>query len=142
MTDNPSPFFIDTNVLVYAYSETEPEKKQIALQLLADRSICMSTQVINEFVWIMSSKYRVDMKLLSDVAKNLFLMYRMDTVDDKTITAAIDLSVRYRLAYWDSLIVSSALRLNCPTLYSEDLQHGQVFENHLTITNPFLSIRS
>lgn len=139
MTDKPNPCFIDTNILVYAYSETEPEKKQVAVQLLTDRSVCMSTQVVNEFVWIMSSKYRVDMKLLSDVAKNLFLLYRMDIVDDRTIAAAIDMSMRYRLSYWDSLIVSSAMKLNCPVLYSEDLQHKQVIEKSVTITNPFQS---
>lgn len=115
-------------------------KKQIAVQLLTDRSICMSTQVVNEFIWITSAKYRVDMKLLSDVAKNLFLLYRMDIVDDRTIATAIEVSLRYRLSYWDSLIVSSAMKLNCPTLYSEDLQHKKVIEKNMTITNPFLSV--
>ena len=140
MIDKPNPCFIDTNILVYAYSETEPEKKQIAVQLLTDRSICMSTQVVNEFIWIMSSKYRVDMKLLSDVANNLFLLYRMDIVDDRTIAAAIEMSMRYRFSYWDSLIVSSAMKMNCPILYSEDLQHKQITEKSTTITNPFLSV--
>jgi len=140
MPDKPSPCFIDTNILVYAYSETEPEKKQIAVQLLTDRLICMSTQVVNEFIWIMSSKYRVDMKLLSDVAKNLFLLYRIDIVDDSTIATAIEMSMRYRLSYWDSLIVSSAMKLSCPILYSEDFQHKQIIEKSITVTNPFLPV--
>ena len=105
----------------------------------ADASSQRTAQVVNEFVWIMSSKYRVDMKLLSDVAKNLFLLYRMDVVDDRTIAAAIEVAMRYRLSYWDSLIVSSAIKLNCPILYSEDLQHEQVLEKSITIANPFLS---
>ncbi len=95
--------------------------------------------MVNEFVWIMSSKYRIDMKHLAEVAKNLFQLYRMDIVDDVTIAAAVEMSLRYRLSYWDSLIVSSAIKLNCPVLYSEDLQHEQVFEKSLTIINPFLS---
>lgn len=139
MTDKLSPCFIDTNILVYAYSETELEKRRVAVQLLTDVSICMSTQVVNEFIWIMSSKYRVDMKLLSDVAKNLFLLYRMDIVDDRTIAAAIEMSMRYHLSYWDSLIVSSAIKLSCPILYSEDLQHKQVIKESITIINPFQS---
>jgi len=139
MTDKPSPCFIDTNILVYAYSETELEKRRIAVQLLTDRSICMSTQVVNEFIWIMSSKYRVDMKLLSDVAKNLFLLYRIDIVDDRTIAVAIEMSMRYHLSYWDSLIVSSSMKLNCAILYSEDFQHKQIIEKSITVTNPFLS---
>jgi predicted nucleic acid-binding protein len=140
MTDNPGPCFLDTNILVYAYSETEPEKKQIAVQLLTDRSICMSTQVVNEFIWIMFSKYHVDMKLLQDVAKNLFLLYRMDIVDDRTIAGAIEMSIRYQLSYWDSLIVSSAMKLNCAVLYSEDFQRKQIIEKCITVTNPFLTV--
>jgi len=44
---------------------------------------------------------------------------------------------RYGLSIFDSMIVASALLADCKTLYSEDLQHGQVIEGQLTITNPF-----
>lgn len=43
------------------------------------------------------------------------------------------------LSYWDSLIVAAALDAGCTTLYSEDMQHGQIFERCITIVNPFLS---
>jgi predicted nucleic acid-binding protein len=130
-------YFIDTNILIYAYSETEPDKKNIANTLLADRSACISTQVVNEFIWIMSSKYSVNMNLLADVVKSLFTLYRIDIVDDRTISVAIDLSSRYRFSYWDSLIVSSAMKLSSSILYSEDFQHGQIIDKNITIINPF-----
>ena len=42
--------FADTNVFIYAYSDTEPEKKEKALITLKRKDIVISTQVINEFI--------------------------------------------------------------------------------------------
>ena len=44
---------------------------------------------------------------------------------------------RHQISHWDSLIVAAALVTGCDTLYSEDLQDGQVFEGRLTVKNPF-----
>jgi predicted nucleic acid-binding protein len=54
----------------------------------------------------------------------------------------MDLNIRHHLSYWDSLIIAAALEANCAILYSEDRQHGQLFNNQLTIVNPFRSMRS
>ena len=45
---------------------------------------------------------------------------------------------RYALSHWDSLIVAAAPLAKCDTLYSEDMQHGQIFDGRLTVVNPFL----
>lgn len=45
---------------------------------------------------------------------------------------------RHQISHWDSLIVAAALATGCDTLYSEDLQDGQVFEGPLTVRNPFV----
>jgi predicted nucleic acid-binding protein len=55
-----------------------------------------------------------------------------------TIREAVRLAVRYQLSHWDSLIVAAALLADCETLYSEDLQHRQVFDDRLTVINPFV----
>jgi predicted nucleic acid-binding protein len=52
---------------------------------------------------------------------------------------ALDLQVRYRYGFYDSLIVAAALDAGCTRLYSEDLQDGQRIEG-LTIENPFLEL--
>ena len=51
--------------------------------------------------------------------------------------AALRLSDRYRLPWYDSLILAAAIEGQCSLLYSEDFQHGQRFE-HLQVENPFL----
>jgi len=47
------------------------------------------------------------------------------------------LAKQYSLSHWDSLIVAAALLADCATLYSEDMQHGQIFEGTLSVVNPF-----
>jgi predicted nucleic acid-binding protein len=51
----------------------------------------------------------------------------------------MQLSQRYQLLHWDSLIIAAALQANCAVLYSEDLQSGMVIDQRLTIINPFSS---
>jgi predicted nucleic acid-binding protein len=53
-----------------------------------------------------------------------------------TVMKAWEIKLRYGFSYWDSLIVATALEADCETLYSEDLQHGQVLEGQLQIVNP------
>ena len=62
---------------------------------------------------------------------------RVVPVDVPTVREAIRVGERYRLSMWDSLIVAAALLSDCETLYSEDLQNGQVFDDRLKVVNPF-----
>ncbi len=50
---------------------------------------------------------------------------------------ALQLSTKFSLSWYDSLIVAAALEGQCEILYSEDLQHGQQFGD-LRVDNPFL----
>lgn len=42
--------FIDTNILIYAYSATELDKRKISLAILESYNIVISVQVINKFI--------------------------------------------------------------------------------------------
>jgi predicted nucleic acid-binding protein len=54
------------------------------------------------------------------------------------MTLALKVFEKYGYSIFDSLIIAAALELGCNTLYTEDMQHGQVIEGTLKITNPFL----
>jgi predicted nucleic acid-binding protein len=54
-----------------------------------------------------------------------------------TLLVALDIAARYGFSHYDSLIIAATLESDCMTLYSEDLQHGQVIDQRLTIINPF-----
>lgn len=58
-------------------------------------------------------------------------------VDAETIYAAISLSQRHRLSFWDALVIRAAVTGGCAVLFSEDLQHGQEIDG-VRVENPFL----
>jgi predicted nucleic acid-binding protein len=129
--------FLDTNVLIYAYSDTEPEKKDISLITLERKNIVISTQVINEFVWNMNKKFHVEIELLKDLTDRFFKRFTVSSIEKATIRQALDIVKRYKYSYWDGLIIASALGDNCSELCSEDLQHNQIIADKLRIVNPF-----
>lgn len=133
---NETSVFSDTNIFIYAYSATEPEKKAIAVDILK-QPVTVSIQVVNEFHWVMNRKYGVDLTTLYTINRVLFSFYRIQGLKQTTIEQAIELAQTYRYSYWDSLILSAALEAECAILYSEDLQHQQVIEGTLKILNPF-----
>jgi predicted nucleic acid-binding protein len=49
---------------------------------------------------------------------------------------ALAINQRYRMNWFDSLIVAAAMAGECEVLYSEDLQDGQKFGG-LQVENPF-----
>ena len=68
----------------------------------------------------------------------LFAALPIVRIDPEVIINAIEHTRRYRFSFWDGLIIEAALRGGAKTLYTEDLQHGQVIET-LQVENPFLS---
>ncbi len=64
MAAESGDIFVDTNILIYAYSDTELEKKKKVLSLLTTESVAISTQVVNEFIWVMHRKFNVEYGLL------------------------------------------------------------------------------
>jgi predicted nucleic acid-binding protein len=129
--------FIDTNVLIYAYSETEPDKKDITLNILENYHIVFSIQVINEFIWVMNKKYKIDFKILQALLDRFWEKFEVTLLQKTSIDQALSIAQRYKYSYWDSLILSSALENGCKVLYTEDMQDGQTIDGKIKIENPF-----
>ena len=134
------PAFVDTNVLIYAYSESEPEKRRIARNLLGGSRLAMSTQIVSEFIWVMTRKYQVALADVRTAVQGFSEVFDMHLIYRQTIQQALDIAARYGLSYWDSLVVASGLEAGCSMLYTEDLQDGQVFEQQLQVRNPFSGV--
>jgi predicted nucleic acid-binding protein len=140
-----SDCFIDTNIWVYAFLEAEKDsgKQATAIRflqgiVLANR-IIVSAQVINEFHWILSRKYKIPEELIREKVEN-GLVKLADIVPLEYSDYQFSFHIRrtWGLSFWDSLIVASALQNECSTLYSEDLSHGIMIEKTLQVVNPFL----
>ena len=130
--------FIDSNLFVYRADSGEPQKRATAKNILSELSEnggVVSTQVLQEFYNVVSGKLKCPKdtakQLVEDISNN-FIVHKNSVFD---ILHAIDISIKTQFSFWDSLIISAAISENCTTLYSEDLNDGQVVEGVL-IRNP------
>ncbi|MDR2153494.1 MAG: PIN domain-containing protein [Burkholderiaceae bacterium] len=128
--------FLDTNVIIYAWS-ADAARKSVALDLLAGSPV-ISTQVLNEAISVCRRKHLMPDAAIGRAIDDLAAWCRVSQIDMDTIKLALNLTNRYQFSYYDALIVASALEAECATLYSEDMQHGQVIDEALKIVNPFL----
>ncbi len=135
-------FFMDSNILVYAYDQQEPSKQRTAKSLLTEAiekgNATISTQVMSEFFTIVTRKIRSP--LSTDEAWEIIKMltiFPVFHVDMAMVHRAIDTHKQYRISYWDSLILAAAERADCTTLVTEDLQHGGTYHG-IRAVNPFI----
>jgi predicted nucleic acid-binding protein len=136
--------FIDTNILIYSYSEDEKDKQEIASNIL-DRnndSIIISKQVINELSNILFKKFHLTSEKIENVILEIDNEISIVDFNLATQIKAIRLKDKYKLQFYDAVIVATALENHCNILYSEDMQHNQVIENKLTIINPFEKLKT
>lgn len=127
--------FIDTSVLLYLLS-ADDSKADRAEQLLQRRGT-VSVQVLNEFSAVASRKQALSPAELREFLEGVreFCDTLPLTVEDHEL--GLEVLERYGFSLYDSMIVAAALRSGCRTLYSEDLQHGQVIDKRLKIADPF-----
>ena len=136
-------YFLDTNILVYCFDETAPEKRKRANRLVREglerRVGVISYQVVQEFINLALRRFEPRMGV-DDVRQYAAVVLRPMLAVGSSMALyqrALEIVERYRFSWYDSLIVASALESRCEVLYSEDLQHKQRIES-LEIVNPFL----
>jgi len=129
--------FADTNVLLYSVDPRDPVKQRIAIELIAEKAVnlAVSVQVLQEFYWNATRKLSLAPSKARAVVEE-WSTRRVFQPDCETILRAIDTSERYRVTFWDSLIIESAASAQCDVLYTEDLNTGQVIRG-IRVLNPF-----
>lgn len=138
----PAPkIFVDTNVLVYAHDTTAGRKRDVArevvLELWNTATGVVSTQVLQELFVSLTQKIPIpiDKKKARIIIEDL-CAWDVVVNDEQSVLGAIDLQAKYRLSFWDSLILEAAGRSGATTLYSEDFSNGQQIGG-MAIFNPF-----
>jgi predicted nucleic acid-binding protein len=128
--------FIDTNLWIYMHSK-DP-KKEIVTKLVKTNfsKIIISVQVIGEIYQVLTSKSIKSATEARNIIRNIVSTFPPISITQATAESAIGISIKSKLTYWDSLIIASSLESGCEYLYSEDLNHGQIINETLTIINP------
>ena len=133
--------FMDTNVLVYAYDRRDISKRSQAQELLTtgieDETAVISVQVLGEFFTVVTQ--RIQNPLSTEEAReavNLIGILPVMALDLAMVRRAISTLLRYRISYWDALIIAAAERAGCARIFSEDLNPGQSYHG-IVVVNPF-----
>ena len=139
---NADRAFLDTNIFVYLYSDTEPHKCARILSVINAYHRVVSTQVLNEFCNVCIRKLNFPVSFVKRAIEEICEMCELWEVNDLTIVKALDVYEKHGYAYYDSLIIASALEHECQYLLSEDMADGQVIEGRLAIQNIFVNKNS
>ncbi len=137
-----TPAFVDTNILLYAASTNpgEADKRDAARKILSENPVCFSVQVAQEFF------VNAIRKLTPPLSRTDALAFlgainpvAIVALDYELFEEATKVQERFQISYWDAAIVMAAKRMNCETLYSEDLTDGQNYGG-VRVVNPFNAV--
>lgn len=135
------PVFVDTNIFIYAFDTADLKKQQAARvwreELWKSRRGRVSFQVLQEFYVKVSHKWPAAREHARAEVRDL-LAWRPVTLDAALLERGWRIQDRYRLSFWDALIVAAAKTSSCRYLLTEDLQVGQNLDG-VTVINPFVS---
>ncbi|NHZ71951.1 MAG: PIN domain-containing protein [Aquificales bacterium] len=135
-------FFLDTNIFVYTFDSTAPEKRQIAEQLVRDslrtKRGVISSQIVQEFLNVALRKFERPMTISDsrDYLRTVLLPLCQHYPSVTFYERALLIKAETGYSFYDTLVVTAALESGCTTLFSEDMQDGRIIRE-LTIVNPF-----
>lgn len=135
MSGRKGPITLDTNIVIYALLR---ESKADAALAALGASDFLSAQILNEYASVAFRKLR---RTWSEIAADLVVVREaVPTIlplDERANLDALRIAERYRLSFYDSLIIAVALAGGAQTLYSEDMQHDLVIDGTLRVVDPF-----
>ncbi len=135
---NDKQVFVDTNILVYALDKQAGRKHQIAgekILQLWDSTICpaISIQVLQE-LYVNLVKKGVSDASARKVVED-YLEWNVVVNDEDLLLDGMRIKERYKMSFWDSLIIAAAQSAGAAIIWSEDLQDGQMYDG-VIVCNP------
>jgi len=132
--------FVDTNVLFYAALGrfSAPQKYKRAREIIAESHFAVSGQVLQEF--FVTATRKSDKPLTHAEALewlNRLIDRPCAVVDHELVIRAAEIARRYLVSYWDGAILAGAEITGAPVLFTEDLNHGQIYGS-VRVINPFI----
>ena len=126
---------------MYAYDQTAGRKNDLARELMErlwdSGDGVLSTQVLQEFYVTVTR--RIPAPIPSGRAREIIAdlgTWTVALLETPDIVKASDLGERYRLNFWDALILVAARKEDAEIVWSEDFSHGQKYEG-IVVRNPF-----
>lgn len=128
----PDKFFVDTNILIYAHDRSAGIKhdraRPVIERLWASGEGVLSTQVLQELC--INLRRKIARPLPVDEVRRLiqdYLSWEIVVNAPESVIHALEIEVRYKISFWDALILQAAEQSGAGVLYSEDLAAGQKY---------------
>lgn len=123
--------FIDTNVWLYAFIESQDQDKSISAKAViqGNYKIVVSSQIINEVSVNLIKKAKFEEASIQQLIESFYTKYQVVEVGRTELLKASELRSRHQFSYWDSLIVSCALLAGASVLFSEDMNTSLMVES-------------
>ncbi len=134
--------FLDTNIFVYSFDQSDPRKAGVSRKLiqdhLRDRTGVISFQVVQEFLNVATKRFPA---FLASPDAELYIAAVFQPLlgvqsSVGLYNEALHIHQRYRLSWYDSIIVAAANEARCQVIYTEDMQAGATIKGVL-VKNPF-----
>jgi predicted nucleic acid-binding protein len=135
-------YFVDTNILIYAHDRSAGLKHERARQLVerlwTSGQGVLSTQVLQELC--INLRRKIARPLAVEEIRQLvqdYLSWEIVVNAPASVLQALAIEARYKMSFWDSLILQAAESSGAAILYSEDFATGQKY-GAVQVVNPFL----
>jgi predicted nucleic acid-binding protein len=130
---------IDSNILIYAFDRSEPERQKVAQELIwlaQAAGAILTTTALGEFFWVCHRKNLLPPAVARQNLADLALLFEIASfaVDD-LLMASIEVAAE-RFSFWDAVILATAERAGCRICFSEDMRDG-AHTGDITVRNPF-----
>src|SRR3990172_6975160 len=124
-----SKIFLDTNILAYGFDNKNPHKQEASHALLKrakeDHNAVLSTQVLQELYVTATRKMGAAPLAAKSVIVSLERL-EVVTLSPRLIQEAVDCHILNQIDFWDALIIAAAESARCETVWTEDMNPGQV----------------
>lgn len=137
--------FFDTNILVYAATNQEPQKGDIARELIqhaleVNHDGVISVQVMTEFANVMKTRFNAMSTEIDEWVSQFYPLLATEVTMD-VVRNALAVKEEYGIQFYDALIVATAEKLGCHEIVTEDLNPNQTYRG-MAVVNPFKSCLS
>jgi predicted nucleic acid-binding protein len=135
--------FVDTNILLYAHDSSQGVKHRRALTLVErlwrSGEGVLSTQVLQELC--VNLRKKVARPFSDEETQRLiedYLTWQVVANAPDSVLEAMAIEGRYKILFWDALILQAAANCGASVLYSEDFSDGQTYGS-IQVVNPLTS---
>ena len=132
------PVFFDSNVICYLFGADHAKADRA--DALLETGGHISVHVLAEVTNVARGKARLSWDAINDITDTVMRLCSVHDLSLHVHKRAREIAQNHGYTIYDAQIIAAALNAGCQILWSEDMQHGQIFESRLQIKNPFAGL--